>query len=93
MKNRFLFIIVAVACGSYFGYKLTGKPLMAILAVALVVIAGIYTFIYDLIHHSFPWTKTGAAKRAEEKLRIEKAKAKEARINARINARTNKKEK
>ena len=85
MKNKFLFTVIALACGLYFGYKLTNKQLLAIIALVLVVIAGIYTFIYDAIHHSFPWTKTAAAKKAEEQLRIEKARAKEDRINSRKN--------
>ena len=82
MKNRFLFIILAFACGSYLGFKLTGKPLMALLAVSLVVIAGIYTFVYDCIHHTFPWTRSREARKALEKQRVEDALAKEARIKA-----------
>ncbi len=81
--DKIFFTLIAFSVFLYFGYKISGKPAVAILAVAVVVIAGIYRLIYDFRHDSFPWKKTEEGKRAEAQHRMEKAQAKADRIQKR----------
>ena len=84
MKNsKLIFALLVLAACLYLGYKVSGKPLLAILAVFVILIIGFYTIIYDFRHDSFPWKKTAEGKRAEAQHRMEKAKAKEDKLNKR----------
>lgn len=63
MKNsKFNLIILAMAVFLYFGSKISGKPAVAALSVALIVIAGIYRLIYDIRHGTLPWKKRAVNK-------------------------------
>ena len=91
MKNsKFLFAVFAAAVCLYVAYKFTGKPALAIFAVIMIVIAGIYTIVYDSKHGTFPWKKTAKGKEAEMRHLIEKGKAKEEKAKKRAE-RTNSK--
>lgn len=93
-SSRFNFIILMLAVFLYFGFKISGKPAVGILAVIMIIIAGIYRFIYDWRHDSFPWKKNKEARQALARNRIEKAQAKADRIKSRKSQNTeNNKEK
>ena len=62
--SKFNYIILIMAVCLYFGSKISGKPAVAALAIVLIVIAGIYRFIYDLRHGTFPWRKAKEARQA-----------------------------
>ena len=72
-------------------YKFSGKQVLAILAVLMIVVAGIYTIVYDSKHGTFPWKKTEKGKEAEMRHLIEKAKANEEKLKKRNERRQNRK--
>lgn len=72
--------IVLLCVGFYFAYKLTAKPLLIYISIGLLTIGIIYRFIFDGIHHTYPWSKTEEMKRKEEEKRLEKERERQEKI-------------
>jgi len=72
--------IVLLCIGFYFAYKLTQKQVLIYISIALLTVGIIYRFIFDGIHHTYPWSKTEEMKRKEEEKRLEKERERQEKI-------------